>query len=227
MMSAESKIDRMQRIQNLVYELSAKVSENTAKAGLHRSMVEENHFHILANTTANGVALRDLATKGLESHLAICLRDLNDVKSEEEERKVHIKFATLKLLVEHLKARIAINRGLISVNKSLVEINRQMISLNSGSASFTDEIVLAAASTDLHHDRVMQEVLNEDFSISNEMINELNDICDALVESVEENTVHIEKLNEESDKNRVAISSNNKRIHQLIEMVLAVSEHSK
>ena len=71
-MGAESKIKKMQEVQDRVYELSAKVSENTAKAGLHRSKVEENHFHILANTTANGVALRDLATKGLESHLAIC-----------------------------------------------------------------------------------------------------------------------------------------------------------
>ena len=66
-MGAESKIKKMQAIQDRVYELSARVSENTAKAGLHRSKVEENHFHILANTTANGVALRDLATKGLES----------------------------------------------------------------------------------------------------------------------------------------------------------------
>lgn len=224
-MDAESKIEQMQKIQNRVYELSAKVSENTAKAGLHRSQVEENHFHILANTTANGVALRDLATKGLESHLAMCLHELNNVESEEKEKKVHVKFAALKLLVEHLKARIEINRGLIRVNKGLVDINKQMIALNSGSASFTDEIVLAAASTDLHHDRVMQEVLDEDYSISEEMIDDLSEICDALVETVETNTSHIEQLNKASDKNRIAISANNKRIHQLIEMVLAVSDY--
>jgi len=224
-MSAESKIKKMQEIQNRVYELSSAVSRNTAKAGLHRSQIEENHFHILANNTANGVALRDLATKGLESHLATCLHELNNVESEEEEKKVHVKFATLKLLVEHLKARIEINRGLIRVNKGLVEINRQMIALNTNSASFTDEIVLAAASTDLHHDRVMQEVLDEDYSISEEMIDDLSGICDALVKTVEENTIHVEQLNEASDKNRVAISSNNKRIHQLIDMVLAVSDY--
>ena len=34
-MGAESKVEKIRRIQNLVYELSAKVSENTAKAGLH------------------------------------------------------------------------------------------------------------------------------------------------------------------------------------------------
>ena len=225
-MGIEVKIEKLKRIQNLIYELSARVSENTAKAGLHRSKVEENHFHILANTTANGVALRDLATKGLESHLAICLHELNHIESEEEEKIIHAKFATLKLLIEHLKARIEINRGLIRINQSLVEINKQMIAVNSSSAGFTDEIVLAAASTDLHHDRVMQEVLDEEYSISNEMIDELNEICDGLVEIVAKNTEHIEKLNSESDKNRLAIAGNNKRIHQLIDMVLEVSEFS-
>jgi len=224
-MGAESKIKKMQAIQDRVYELSARVSENTAKAGLHRSKVEENHFHILANTTANGVALRDLATKGLESHLAICLQELNNIESAEEEKKIHVKFSTLKLLVEHLKARIEINRGLIRANSALVDINKQMIALNSGSASFTDEIVLAAASTDLHHDSVMQEVLDENYSISEEMIDELNDICNSLVETVQENTTHIEKLNEASDRNRIAISANNQRIHQLIDMVMAVSDY--
>ena len=125
-MGTEVKIEKLKRIQNLIYELSARVSENTAKAGLHRSKVEENHFHILANTTANGVALRDLATKGLESHLAICLHELNHIETEEEEKKIHAKFATLKLLIEHLKARIEINRGLIRINQSLVEINKQI-----------------------------------------------------------------------------------------------------
>ncbi len=225
-MGTEIKIEKLKRIQNLIYELSARVSENTAKAGLHRSKVEENHFHILANTTANGVALRDLATKGLESHLAICLHELNDIETEEEEKKIHAKFATLKLLLEHLKARIEINRGLIRINQSLVEINKQMIAVNSSSAGFTDEIVLAAASTDLHHDLVMQEVLDEEYSVSNEMIDELNEICDGLVETVAENTAHIEKLNSESDRNRLAIAGNNKRIHQLIDMVLEVSEYS-
>ena len=225
-MSAESKVEKIRRIQNLIYELSAKVSENTAKAGLHRAKVEENHFHILANTTANGVALRDLATKGLESHLAICLHELNQVESEDEEKRIHAKFATLKLLIEHLKARIEINRGLIRINQSLVEINKQMIAVNASSAGFTDEIVLAAASTDLHHDRVMQEVLDEEYSISSEMIDELNEICDSLVETVAENTAHIEKLNSESDQNRLAIARNNKRIHQLIDMVLEVSNYS-
>lgn len=225
-MGTEVKIEKLKRIQNLIYELSARVSENTAKAGLHRSKVEENHFHILANTTANGVALRDLATKGLESHLAICLHELNHIETEEEEKKIHAKFATLKLLIEHLKARIEINRGLIRINQSLVEINKQMIAVNSSSAGFTDEIVLAAASTDLHHDRVMREVLDEEYSVSNEMIDELNEICDGLVETVAENTAHIEKLNAESDQNRVAIAGNNKRIHQLIDMVLEVSEYS-
>ncbi len=225
-MGTEVKIEKLKRIQNLIYELSARVSENTAKAGLHRSKVEENHFHILANTTANGVALRDLATKGLESHLAICLNELNHIETEEEEKKIHAKFATLKLLIEHLKARIEINRGLIRINQSLVEINKQMIAVNSSSAGFTDEIVLAAASTDLHHDRVMQEVLDEEYSISNEMIDELKEICDGLVETVGENTAHIEKLNAESDRNRLAIAGNNKRIHQLIDMVLEVSEFS-
>ena len=225
-MGTEVKIEKLKRIQNLIYELSARVSENTAKAGLHRSKVEENHFHILANTTANGVALRDLATKGLESHLALCLNELNHIETEEEEKKIHAKFATLKLLIEHLKARIQINRGLIRINQSLVEINKQMIAVNSSSAGFTDEIVLAAASTDLHHDRVMQEVLDEEYSISNEMIDELSEICDGLVETVAENTAHIEKLNSESDRNRLAISGNNKRIHQLIDMVLEVSEFS-
>ena len=225
-MGTEVKIEKLKRIQNLIYELAARVSENTAKAGLHRSKVEENHFHILANTTANGVALRDLATKGLESHLAICLHELNHIETEEEEKKIHAKFATLKLLIEHLKARIEINRGLIRINQSLVEINKQMIAVNSSSAGFTDEIVLAAASTDLHHDRVMQEVLDEEYSVSNEMIDELNEICDGLVETVAENTAHIEKLNAESDQNRVAIAGNNKRIHQLIDMVLEVSEYS-
>jgi len=224
-MSAESKVEKIRRIQNLIYELSAKVSENTAKAGLHRAKVEENHFHILANTTANGVALRDLATKGLESHLAICLHELNQVESEDEEKRIHAKFATLKLLIEHLKARIEINRGLIRINQSLVEINKQMIAVNASSAGFTDEIVLAAASTDLHHDRVMQEVLDEEYSISSEMIDELNEICDSLVETVAENTAHIEKLNSESDQNRLAIARNNKRIHQLIDMVLEVSNY--
>ena len=52
------------------------------------------------------------------------------------------------------------------------------------------------------------------------MIDELNEICDGLVETVAENTAHIEKLNAESDQNRVAIAGNNKRIHQLIDMVL-------
>jgi hypothetical protein len=225
-MSAESKVEKIRRIQNLIYELSAKVSENTAKAGLHRAKVEENHFHILANTTANGVALRDLATKGLESHLAICLHELNQVESEDEEKRIHVKFATLKLLIEHLKARIEINRGLIRINQSLVEINKQMIAVNASSAGFTDEIVLAAASTDLHHDRVMQEVLDEEYSISSEMIDELNEICDSLVETVAENTAHIEKLNSESDQNRLAIARNNKRIHQLIDMVLEVSNYN-
>jgi hypothetical protein len=225
-MSAESKVEKIRRIQNLIYELSAKVSENTAKAGLHRAKVEENHFHILANTTANGVALRDLATKGLESHLAICLHELNQVESEDEEKRIHAKFATLKLLIEHLKARIEINRGLIRINQSLVEINKQMIAVNASSAGFTDEIVLAAASTDLHHDRVMQEVLDEEYSISSEMIDELNEICDSLVETVAENTAHIEKLNSESDQNRLAIARNNKRIHQLIDMVLEVSNYN-
>jgi hypothetical protein len=225
-MGAESKFDKLKRIQNLIYELSARVSENTAKAGLHRAKVEENHFHILANTTANGVALRDLATKGLESHLAICLHELNQVESDEDEKKIHIKFATLKLLIEHLKARIEINRGLIRINQSLVEINSQMIAVNSSSAGFTDEIVLAAASTDLHHDRVMQEVLDEDYSITDEMITELNEICDGLVEMVAENTTHIEKLNSESDRNRSAIAGNNKRIHQLIDMVLEISDYN-
>jgi len=225
-MGTDVKIEKLKRIQNLIYELSARVSENTAKAGLHRSKVEENHFHILANTTANGVALRDLATKGLESHLAICLHELNHIETEEEEKKIHAKFATLKLLIEHLKARIEINRGLIRINQSLVEINKQMIAVNSSSAGFTDEIVLAAASTDLHHDRVMREVLDEEYSVSNEMIDELNEICDGLVETVAENTAHIEKLNAESDQNRVAIAGNNKRIHQLIDMVLEVSEYS-
>ncbi|MEC8694750.1 MAG: hypothetical protein VXX88_06250 [Pseudomonadota bacterium] len=225
-MSTEVKIEKLKRIQNVIYELSARVSENTAKAGLHRSKVEENHFHILANTTANGVALRDLATKGLESHLAICLHELNHIETEEEKKRIHAKYATLKLLLEHLKARIEINRGLIRINQSLVEINKQMIAVNSSSAGFTDEIVLAAASTDLHHDRVMQEVLDEEYSISNEMIDELSEICDGLVETVAENTAHIEKLNSESDQNRVAIAGNNKRIHQLIDMVLEVSEFS-
>lgn len=225
-MSAESKVEKIRRIQNLIYELSAKVSENTAKAGLHRAKVEENHFHILANTTANGVALRDLATKGLESHLAICLHELNQLESEDEEKRIHAKFATLKLLIEHLKARIEINRGLIRINQSLVEINKQMIAVNASSAGFTDEIVLAAASTDLHHDRVMQEVLDEEYSISSEMIDELNEICDSLVETVAENTAHIEKLNSESDQNRLAIARNNKRIHQLIDMVLEVSNYN-
>ena len=225
-MSTEVKIEKLKRIQNVIYELSARVSENTAKAGLHRSKVEENHFHILANTTANGVALRDLATKGLESHLAICLHELNHIETEEEKKRIHAKYATLKLLLEHLKARIEINRGLIRINQSLVEINKQMIAVNSSSAGFTDEIVLAAASTDLHHDRVMQEVLDEEYSISNEMIDELSEICDGLVETVAENTAHIEKLNSESDRNRVAIAGNNKRIHQLIDMVLEVSEFS-
>ena len=225
-MSTEVEIEKLKRIQNVIYELSARVSENTAKAGLHRSKVEENHFHILANTTANGVALRDLATKGLESHLAICLHELNHIETEEEKKRIHAKYATLKLLLEHLKARIEINRGLIRINQSLVEINKQMIAVNSSSAGFTDEIVLAAASTDLHHDRVMQEVLDEEYSISNEMIDELSEICDGLVETVAENTAHIEKLNSESDRNRVAIAGNNKRIHQLIDMVLEVSEFS-
>ena len=224
-MGAESKFDKLKRIQNLIYELSARVSENTAKAGLHRAKVEENHFHILANATANGVALRDLATKGLESHLAICLHELNQVESDEDEKKTHIKFATLKLLIEHLKARIEINRGLIRINQSLVEINKQMIAVNSSSAGFTDEIVLAAASTDLHHDRVMQEVLDEDYSITDEMITELNESCDGLVEMVAENTIHIEKLNLESDQNRSAISGNNERIHHLINMVLEISDY--
>jgi len=84
---SKSKMSKMQKIQNQVYELSAKVSENTAKASLHRSKVEENHFHILANTTANGVALRDLATKGLEAHVAFCLKELNSLESEDEEKK--------------------------------------------------------------------------------------------------------------------------------------------
>jgi hypothetical protein len=225
-MGAESKVEKIRRIQNLIYELSAKVSENTAKAGLHRAKVEENHFHILANTTANGVALRDLATKGLESHLAICLHELNQVESDDEEKRIHAKFATLKLLIEHLKARIEINRGLIRINQSLIEINKQMIAVNASSAGFTDEIVLAAASTDLHHDRVMQEVLDEEYSISSEMIDELNEICDSLVETVAENTAHIEKLNSESDQNRLAIARNNKRIHQLIDMVLEVSNYN-
>lgn len=225
-MGAESKVEKIRRIQNLVYELSAKVSENTAKAGLHRAKVEENHFHILANTTANGVALRDLATKGLESHLAICLHELNQVESDDEEKRIHTKFATLKLLIEHLKARIEINRGLIRINQSLVEINKQMIAVNASSAGFTDEIVLAAASTDLHHDRVMQEVLDEEYSISIEMIDELNEICDSLGETVAENTAYIEKLNSESDQNRLAIAGNNKRIHQLIDMVLEVSNYN-
>lgn len=225
-MGTESKIEQLKKIQNLIYELSARVSENTAKAGLHRAKVEENHFHILANTTANGVALRDLATKGLESHLAICLSELNQVESDDDEKKIHIKFATLKLLTEHLKARIEINRGLIRVNQSLVDINKQMIAVNGSSAGFTDEIVLAAASTDLYHDRVMQEVLDEEYSISDEMVDELNRICNALVETVSENTTLIEKLNLESDQNRLAIAGNNKRIHQLIDMVLEVSNYN-
>ena len=224
-MDSKSKMSKMHKIQNQVYELSAKVSENTAKASLHRSKVEENHFHILANTTANGVALRDLATKGLESHVAFCLKELNSLESEDEEKKVALKFSTLKLVIGHLKARIEINRGLVRANGALVDINKQMIALNSVSASFTDEIVLAAASTDLHHDGLMQEVLDENYSISDEMIDELNDICHALAEGAEENTTHIEKLNEESDRNRIAISANNQRIHQLVDMVLAVSDY--
>ena len=224
-MDSKSKMSKMQKIQNQVYELSAKVSENTAKASLHRSKVEENHFHILANTTANGVALRDLATKGLEAHVAFCLKELNSLESEDEEKKVALKFSTLKLVIGHLKARIEINRGLVRANSALVDINKQMIALNSVSASFTDEIVLAAASTDLHHDGLMQEVLDENYSISDEMIDELNDICHALAETAEENTTHIEKLNEASDRNRIAISANNQRIHQLVDMVLAVSDY--
>ena len=46
-MGAESKIKKMQAIQDRVYELSARVSENTAKAGLHRSKVEENQSNIV------------------------------------------------------------------------------------------------------------------------------------------------------------------------------------
>jgi hypothetical protein len=222
---SKSKMSKMQKIQNQVYELSAKVSENTAKASLHRSKVEENHFHILANTTANGVALRDLATKGLESHVAFCLKELNSLESEDEEKKVALKFSTLKLVIGHLKARIEINRGLVRANRALVDINKQMIALNSVSASFTDEIVLAAASTDLHHDGLMREVLDENHSISEEMIDELNDICHALAETAEENTTHIEKLNEATDRNRIAISANNQRIHKLVDMVLAVSDY--
>ena len=224
-MDSKSKMSKMHKIQNQVYELSAKVSENTAKASLHRSKVEENHFHILANTTANGVALRDLATKGLEAHVAFCLKELNSLESEDEEKKVALKFSTLKLVIGHLKARIEINRGLVRANGALVDINNQMIALNSVSASFTDEIVLAAASTDLHHDGLMQEVLDENYSISDEMIDELNDICHALAETAEENTTHIEKLNEASDRNRIAISANNQRIHQLVDMVVAVSDY--
>ena len=224
-MDSKSKMSKMQKIQNQVYELSAKVSENTAKASLHRSKVEENHFHILANTTANGVALRDLATKGLEAHVAFCLKELNSLESEDEEKKVALKFATLKLVIGHLKARIEINRGLVRANGALVDINKQMIALNSVSASFTDEIVLAAASTDLHHDGLMQEVLDENYSISEEMIDELDDICHALAETAEKNTTHIEKLNEATDRNRIAISANNQRIHQLVDMVLAVTDY--
>ena len=224
-MDSKSKMSKMHKIQNQVYELSAKVSENTAKASLHRSKVEENHFHILANTTANGVALRDLATKGLEAHVAFCLKELNSLESEDEEKKVALKFSTLKLVIGHLKARIEINRGLVRANGALVDINKQMIALNSVSASFTDEIVLAAASTDLHHDGLMQEVLDENYSISDEMIDELNDICHALAETAEENTTHIEKLNEATDRNRIAISANNQRIHQLVDMVVAVSDY--
>jgi hypothetical protein len=71
----------------------------------------------------------------------------------------------------------------------------------------------------------MQEVLDENYSISEEMIDELNDICNSLVETVQENTTHIEKLNEASDRNRIAISANNQRIHQLVDMVMAVSDY--
>jgi hypothetical protein len=224
-MSTESTNERIRALESRVHKLSARVSANTAKATLHRTQVEENHFHILANRTATVVALRELAIKALESHLAECLQALNDVEVENEAKRVHVRVASLKVLVEHLKARIEINRGLIAMNKAMVDINKQMIALNSNSANSADEIVLAAASTDVHLERVAQEILEEHYVISDEVLDELDGMCDGLFGSVEENTSNIEELTKMADKNRVSIAAYGTRIHQLIDMVLLVSDY--
>lgn len=214
------------QIEASIYDLYSLVNKNSLHVGLHRAKAEENRLHIMANATANDVALRDVATRGLESHLASCLKELNGFKTGNLDHQLHTKFSALKLMVEHLKARIEINKGLIKVNKSLVEINQSMIAVNRSSAQFTDEIILAAASTDVHHDMMMSDVLDESQSISDAMLVEFSEIIASLNEAATQNTAGLVQLNEQSDKNRNSVTRNNKKIHQVIDMVLAITDNS-
>ena len=214
----------VQQIENSMYGLFSLVNQNTLHVGLHRAKAEENRLQIMANSVANDVALRDVATKGLEAHLTNCLKDLNEIKTADVDQQLYVKFSTLKLMVEHLKARIEINKGLIEVNKSLVGINKSMVALNRRSAQYTDEIVLAAASTDLQHDIIMADALEENYKVSEAMLIELREVCNTLAQSASKNTGELEQLNQDSDKNRDAIARNNAKIHQVIDMVLEVTD---
>ncbi len=214
----------IQQIESSMYELFSVVNKNSLHVSLHRAKAEENRLQIMANSVANDVALRDVATKGLEAHLTSCLQDLNEIKTGDLDQQLHVKFSTLKLMAEHLKARIEINKGLIEINKSLVGINKSMITLNRRSAQFTDEIVLAAASTDLQHDAIMSDALEENYKVSEAMLIELREACHSLAQSASQNTGELEQLNQESDQNRVAIARNNLKIHQVIDMVLEVTD---
>lgn len=207
---------KFRELRKELFALFKIVSNNAAKIELHRAKVDENRTLIIANSIANGTAVRKLAQEPYEEALVEILQAILEA-NEELDPDVKVDAGELvahSLFFEHAKQKIQINRRVLELSKELVEVNSKLIEINKLSMELTADIAMAKSPADSYEEAMSiinksdfdQDYIDGQIDIMKQEINK--NLKEARV-----NTDTVEKLNTQSEMNRLMIAKNAKDTH--------------
>ena len=190
---------------------------------MHRTKVDENRALILANSIANGAAIRRLAQEPFERALAEISRSLEASEVLDDENSRVKQILACSLSHEYAKQQAEINYRVLALSEKLVRVNADLIEINKLSMELTAEIAIGSDPLETFEE-ACQNVESRDYD-DEEIATEFEALmadCQITQKRAEENSRKIMKLNGDSEKNRLGILRNATSIHSVCDQVEAL-----
>ena len=211
-------------LRNKLFDLSRLIASNTANLELHRSKVEENRSLILANSIANGTAIRRFSDDDIEISLMEAVQASQEVELDDVAKQKAVELITCEMFLNRMKQKIEGNKQLLEISEKLVAVNAELIAINSLSSELNQSLSLSALPLDEFQKGLIEVTINDcDQEMLLKEAEELQSQSTALSLAARNNFSKIVNLNLASEKNRKNIARNSEAIHAVNDAIVAMS----
>ena len=211
-------------LRNKLFGLSRLIASNTANLELHRAKVEENRSLILANSIANGTAIRRFADDDIEISLMEAVQASQEVELDDVAKQKAVELMTYEMFLNRMNQKIEGNKRLLEISEKLVAVNAELIAINSLSSELNQSLSLSARPLDEFQKGLVEVTENDcDQEMLLKESEELQSRSTALGLAARDNFAKILDLNLASEKNRKNIARNSETIHAVNDAIVAMS----